>query len=177
MFYGEYIWTGLPDDRGEIKNIRTGERWILEEEHEWVCGPYFKHGNRVFSFRNPELMIRLSAKMTVHWRVWMLGKRAVYVNGDDATVRDAITDETLFAADYIWGCDAGLVFDIGGKLHFADGVHDNIQLDEIGANEAVWILRVSETEYSIKVGADRYFLLDAEKLSCSKFKVSLQNVW
>ena len=83
-------------------------------------------------------------------------------------VRDARTDNAVFPADYISYSDAGFAVRVGEKLHFTDGVREDLPLGEIMGVEDVDFLRVSETEYSIKVGADRYYLLDTAKWTCRK---------
>ena len=163
--YGEYIWTDLPDGRDEFKNIWTGERWILEKDDSWAGGSHYRRGNYVYSHRNPDVKFVLSANANKP-RMWlcMLAGRPVY--RDDNLVRDARTDDTLFSAEVIWPCDAGFAVEYGGTLRFTDGVRKDLPLGEIMGDEDVEFLRVSETEYSIKVGKDRYFLLDAANWTC-----------
>ena len=131
-------------------------------------GPYFWRGNHAYSLEDPGLKIELSAK-AVSLPLWMLGERPVY---RDNAVRDARTDKTLFAAKTIWACDAGVAVGGKGTLRFADGVREDLPLGEIRPKEYVEFLRVSETEYSIRVGVwateYRYFLLDTARWTCIK---------
>ena len=168
LYLGEYIRRDLPEGGGELKNIWTGERWILEADDCWMGGPYFERDGHAYSFRNPELKIELSARAISLWSErWMLGQRAVYHDDDDGAVRDAITDAALFPADFIWPCEAGFAVRFRGTLRFTDGVREDLPLGYIGWNEYVMFLRVSETEYSLKVGyystGYHYFLLDTAK--------------
>ena len=164
---GEYIRKFLSNDRQEIESIWTGEHWFLEEDEVWIDGAYYRRGDRVFSVRDPGVNIELSAKAElVWWRLRMLGGRPVY--RDDANmVRDAGTGAALFVAKYITACDAGFVIEDKGVLRFADGVREPLLLCESGLDSIVRILRVSNREYSITVGADRCFLLDAARWTCT----------
>ena len=168
MWSGEYIRRNLPQGRREFKSIWTGERWILERYEYWMGGPYFRRGDHTFSIKDPELKIELSAK-AVERRdsLWMLAGRPIYHDND--IVRDARTDDALFGADCIYECDAGFAVRVAGKLHFTDGVRKDLPLGEIKWGEDVEFLRVSETEYSIKVGLPgRYFLLDTAMWTCRR---------
>ena len=170
---GEYIKRYLPERRKEFKNIWTGERFILEEDEHWMSGPYFQRGNHMFSVRDPELKIELSEKAEKHWRwLFLLGERPVYYDRLCMLMRDARTDDALFGAEHFWVCDAGVVVEVGGKLRFTDGVRKDLPLGEIGPDEYVGFLRVSETEYSLRVGyrrtGYRYYLLDAANWTCRK---------
>ena len=169
LHHGEYFQTDLPGDREEYKNLWTGECFTLEKDEYWVGGDHFQHGNHVFSVSDPRLKIELSAKAVQNWQqLWLLVGRLVYYDG--GTLRDAITDNVLFAADSFRICAAGCLIKVGGELRFTDGVREDIPLGEIGPNEFVRPLRVSETEYSIKVGRRatgyRYFLLDTARWTC-----------
>ena len=171
LFRGEYIRTVMPDGREEFKSVWTGKRWILEEDEFWMGGPYFKRGNHAFSFKEPELKIELSAKAAKNWmQLWMLVERPVY--RDSIVVRDARTDGALFVAECLYACDAGLVVEYGGTLRFTDGVRKTLQLGKIGRDENVMTLRVSETEYSLRVGhwstGYRYILLDAARWTATR---------
>ena len=173
LFYGEYIWAYLPDRREEVENFWTRERWILEKGEQWMGGPYYLRGRYMFSFRDPGLKIEISAKAAENWRrLWMLGKRPIYRGWFENTVRDARTDTVLFDAKYLWVCDAGFAIQNGGHLYFTDGVRKDLPIDKIGRDDTVEFLRVSETEYSLRVGiratACRYYLLDAAKWTCIK---------
>ena len=164
---GEYIRHFFPDNREEIKSIWTGKCWILEKNERWIRGAYYRRDRCVFSFRNPELKIELSAKAISRW-LWiqMLGERAVYTDGT-GRARDATTDAVRFAATELWGCDAGLAVRVGNELRFVDGVRKDLPVGGVEPDERVDFLRVSETEYSIKVGSpERYFLLDTAKWTC-----------
>ena len=163
---GEYIRNFSLDGREEFENIWTGERFILEEDENWMGGPYFQRGTCALSLRDPELKIELSANAVKHWNsLWMLGERPVYF---DDVARDARTDDAVLNADCFWVCDAGFAVRVGKKLCFADGVREDLPLGEIKGDEDVEFLRVSETEYSIKVGKDRYYLLDTANWTCIK---------
>ena len=170
LFCGEYIRRELPEDREEIENIRTGERFTLEKGEYWMGGPYFQRGDHLFSFKDPELKIELSekAKKSRRWP-WMFGERPVY-RDDDKMVRDATNDAVLFKALALWVCDAGFAVQAGEKLHFTDGVRWDLPMGKIVFGETARFLRVSETEYSIRVGAPdtgyRYFLLDTANWTC-----------
>ena len=83
-------------------------------------------------------------------------------------VRDARTDNAVFPADYISYSDAGFAVRVGKKFYLTDGVREDLPIGEFHEDDGARFLRVSETEYSIKVGADRYFLLDAAKWTCRK---------
>ena len=171
LFYGEYIWAYLPESREEVESIWTGERWILEKDEYWMGGPHYRRGNHVFSFRDPGLKIELSAKAVVNWRrLLMLGERPIYRGLIENTLRDATNDNVLFDAKYLWVCDAGFAIQNGEDLYFTDGVRKDLPIDKIGCYETVEFLRVSETEYSIKVGRRstgyRYYLLDTAKWTC-----------
>ena len=165
VILGEYIRTPLTENRCEFKSILTGERFILKEDETWMGGPYFLRGDHAFSFKDPELKIKLSEKAKKSRR-WMFGERPVY-RDDDKMVRDATNDRALFEAPGLWICDAGFVVRVGEKLHFTDGVRKDLPLGKIVYPECVRFLRVSETEYSIQVGrlesGYRYFLLDTAK--------------
>ena len=169
---GEYIWTELPEGRREMQNIWTGERWILAEDDAWLGGPYYRRGDCAYSFRNLELKIELSAKAIIR-RLWMsmLGERPVY-SDHVHMLRDATNDAALFVTDIYWPCDAGFAIRVGRKLWFSDGVREGLPLGEIGPKEYVEFLRVSETEYSLRVGyrrtGYRYYLLDAANWTCRK---------
>ena len=172
IVYGEYIWTELPEGRDELKNIWTGERWIPKKDEHWLCGSYYRRGDCAYSIRNTEQKIKLSAKAIARWP-WMsmLGERPVYRDRVHM-LRDATNDAALFVTDTYWACDAGLAVEHEGKLRFTDGVRKDLPLGEIGPDEYVGFLRVSETEYSIRVGCRaagyRYYLLDAANWTCRK---------
>ena len=172
LYSGEYKWRDLQEKGEEIKSIWTGARWIIKADEYWLGGPYFRRGNRVFSFKDPELKIELSAKAVNNWyRMRMLAGRPVYRDNAEMMC-DATNDAALFNVDHVYDCDAGFAVRVAGKLHFTDGVRKDLPLGEIKWGEDVEFLRVSETEYSIKVGnrrtGYRYFLLDAAKWTCIK---------
>ena len=164
--YGEYTWTNLPDRREEVENFWTRERWILEKGEQWMGGPYYRRGKHMYSFRNPELVIGLSEKaMQYPGGLSTLAGRPVYYDGVE-TVLDAVTDAALFDADCCWRCDAGFLVAAGDVLYFTDGVRKNLPMGDLDWNEDVEFLRVSETVYSIKLGAGRNFVLDTARWTC-----------
>ena len=162
--FGEYIVTFLSYDNREIKSIWTEERWILEKDEQWMGGPYYRRGKHMYSFRNPELVIRLSeGAIEFLGGLSTLAGRPVYHDG--WTVRDAVTDAP-FDFDEYWRCEAGFIVNARGALYFTDGVRENISMGNRDWVEFVDFLRVSETEYSIRVGRSRYYLLDTAKWTC-----------
>ena len=164
--FGEYIWTELPGGRRKIESVWTGKRWILEKEERWIGGSYYLRGRRVFSLENPNLRFAVSGEAAKRPRyMQMHGGRPVYHDRNNV-VRDARTDDELFYATTFRTCYAGSAILLNKTLRFTDGVRRTISLGNIGEDEEVHFLRVSETEYSIKVGADRYYLLDAANWTC-----------
>ena len=171
LYLGEYTQRYLPDNCREVKSIWTGEHRILEKDENWIDGDHFQRGNHVFSFKDPEPKFEISAKaVKFWWRLWMLGGSPVYSDG--STIRNGRTDEVLCVADNCWPCDAGFAVRVWGKLHFTDGVREDLPLGEIGPRDLVTFLRVSETEYSIRVGVQateyRYYLLDVANWTCRR---------
>ena len=167
---GEYIKINLPGGRREFKGVWTGARWTLEKDESWMGGPYYRRNNCMFSHRDPELKIELSAKAKEYQhRLRMLAGRPVY-RDDARMVRDATNDDVLFDASHFWYSDAGLAVEHERKLRFTDGVRKDLPLGYIGPYERVDFLRVSETEYSLRKGSKktgyRYFLLDTANWTC-----------
>ena len=162
---GEYITRYLPEGCKELTNIWTRERWILDEDQRWIGGHYFWLVDHVFSLNDPAVYFKLSSD-AVNPR--MLAGRPVY--SSCSKIRDATTDKILFCANFIWPCDAGLAVQNGTELYFTDGVREDLSMGKIMYGEDVKFLRVSETEYSLRVGSPRtgyrYFLLDVAKWTC-----------
>ena len=101
----------------------------------------------------------------------MLGGRPVY-RDSEYTLRDATNDVVLFLDGGHWDCDAGFVIRVGEKLRFSDGVREDLPVGEIGPYEYVDFLRVSETEYVLRVGRVpteyRQHLLDVANWTCRR---------
>ena len=169
LFSGEYIERWVPDDRREIKSFWTGKSWILEKDDSWLVGPYYQRGKHAYSFGNPELRIEMSENARKRWWRSVLGGRPVYWSANEI-MRDATTDKELFVFDWCWDCEAGFAVKVGEDLHFTDGVRKDLPMGKICDGDAVRFLRVSETEYSLRVGCPatgyRYILLDVAKWTC-----------
>ena len=170
MNTGEYIRNLLPEGE-EIESIWTGKSWILEKNARWIGGPYYRLNGHVYSHDDPGLKIELSRVARFNWYwLWMLGKRPVYRCADNV-MRDATNDAMLFKATYFWVCDAGFAIWNEGKLCFTDGVREDLPMGKSEDTEFVIFLRVSETEYSLRVGSPRTgyrtILLDVAKWTCS----------
>mgnify|MGYP000856705532 FL=1 len=95
----------------------------------------------------------------------MLGGRPVYYFWNK--VRDAVNNNELFLADQIGcSCEAGLFYTSGGEICFTDGQRHMRICKGVAADRFPILVRVSESEYEIRVGGERYYLLDTMKWTC-----------
>ena len=129
----------------------------------WLYGPWVWRGDDVLSLEKPDAKFRLHAWMDDEWPE-ILGGRPVFCC--EKMVYDAVTEKALFPADIVFTIAVGLLYIRDKKLFFTeDGIRYLFICDLLVLDWPVWV-RVSETEYSIKVGKDRHFLLDAAKWTC-----------
>ena len=141
-------------------------RWTTKKGDVWLSGPWVKRGTSVVSLDGQGARFELS-KSVKNCALRMLRGRPIYL-ANDGILRDAVSDKELFPIDsWYCECEAGLFYRTGDEMRFADGFGNHLKIrDDMDFFAFPKVVRVSESEYEIRVGGKQYYLLDTMKWTC-----------